>query len=113
LIPAYRKQWGTNITYWLANSLPVGYQNQSSAWFFGGDNVNFQGHGYGTLNGNGATWYTFIHGQSNFPGRPHAITISETTNSKFEGIRFIQSQMWYVASVRGLSSNPAKKYLGP
>lgn len=27
--------WGTDIDYWLNHSLPVGYQNQSSAWFFG------------------------------------------------------------------------------
>lgn len=24
--------WDTNIAYWLNHSLPVGYQNQSSAW---------------------------------------------------------------------------------
>ncbi|TVY22722.1 Alpha-L-rhamnosidase [Lachnellula hyalina] len=67
---------------------------QSSAWVFGGDNINFQGHGYGTLNGSGQAWYTFIHGKSNYPGRPHAITIANTTNSVFEGIKFVQSQMW-------------------
>ncbi|KAG9076908.1 hypothetical protein FS749_011239, partial [Ceratobasidium sp. UAMH 11750] len=31
--------WGTNISYWLNNSLPIGYQNQSSAWFLGGTNL--------------------------------------------------------------------------
>lgn len=45
--------WDTNITYWLNASLPVGYQNQSSAWLFGGEGVNWDGHGYGTLDGNG------------------------------------------------------------
>lgn len=43
--------WDQNIPYWLNNSLPVGYQNQSSAWSFGGENVNWQGFGYGTLDG--------------------------------------------------------------
>lgn len=28
--------WDTEIEYWLEHSLPVGYQNQSSAWLFGG-----------------------------------------------------------------------------
>ncbi|KAL4776099.1 hypothetical protein BDW60DRAFT_203936 [Aspergillus nidulans var. acristatus] len=31
--------WSTDIQYWLNNSLEVGYQNQSTAWILGGDNV--------------------------------------------------------------------------
>jgi len=78
----------------LSNSLPLGYQNQSSAWFLGGNNLVFNGHGYGTFNGNGQIWYDFTKGVSNLAGRPHALTIWETNNSTFEGIRFVQSQMW-------------------
>lgn len=86
--------WDTNILYWLNHSLPVGYQNQSSAWLFGGENISWVGHGYGTLDGNGQVWYDFINGTNNYPGRPHQITITGTTDSTFEGIRFVQSQMW-------------------
>lgn len=86
--------WDTNIMYWLNHSLPVGYQNQSTAWLFGGNNVRWNGHGYGTLNGNGQVWYDFINGTNNYPGRPHQITITGTSNSVFERIRFLQSQMW-------------------
>lgn len=86
--------WSTDIQYWLSASQPVGFQNQSSAWWFGGEGIHWYGHGYGTLNGNGQVWYDFINGQSNYPKRPHQITIRNTTNSVFEGIRFIQSQMW-------------------
>lgn len=86
--------WGTNITYWLNNSLPVGYQNQSSAWILGGTNVHFDGHGYGTLDGNGQIWYDLAGNISNYPRRPHATTIWNTRNSIFQGIRFVQSQMW-------------------
>lgn len=86
--------WSTDIQYWLNASQPVGYQNQSSAWWFGGENIHWYGHGYGTLDGNGQVWYDFIDGQSNYPKRPHQITIRNTTNSVFEGIRFVQSQMW-------------------
>lgn len=82
--------------YWLSNSLPVGYQNQSTAWIIGGDHVTFDGHGYGTLNGNGDVWYAFGDGKSNYPGRPHALTVANTTDSTFQGLRFIRSQMWYV-----------------
>ncbi|KAJ7054495.1 glycoside hydrolase family 28 protein, partial [Mycena amicta] len=83
-----------NITYWLNNSLPIGFQNQTSAWFLGGNNIVFDGHGYGTLDGNGQIWYDFTKGVSNLHGRPHALTIWATHNSTFKGIRFVQSQMW-------------------
>lgn len=86
--------WDTDIQYWLGASQPVGYQNQSTAWYFGGEGVHWYGHGYGTLDGNGQAWYDFINGRSNYPKRPHQITIRNTTNSVFEGLRFVQSQMW-------------------
>ncbi|KAH8663487.1 putative exo-polygalacturonase [Tricladium varicosporioides] len=91
--------WSTNTSYWLSNSLPVGYQNQSSAWIFGGDNINFQGNGYGRFDGNGAAWVSCCGGKSNYPGRPHAITITDTHNSLFEGITFWKSQMWTMAII--------------
>ncbi|TVY94137.1 Alpha-L-rhamnosidase [Lachnellula willkommii] len=95
--------WGTNISYWLNNSMPMGYQNQSTAWILGGDRISFQGHGYGTIDGNGQVWYDFIKGASNYPRRPHAITVYGTTNSIFEGLRFVQSQMWTMTVIH--SSN--------
>lgn len=92
--------WDTNIDYWLNNSLPVGYQNQSSVWLFGGEGIRWDGHGYGTLDGNGQVWYDFINGTNNYPGRPHQITITGTKDGVFGGIRFVQSQMWYVTVAR-------------
>ncbi|CAE6417581.1 unnamed protein product, partial [Rhizoctonia solani] len=86
--------WGTDIKYWLNNSLPLGYQNQSSAWFLGGTNLNVRGFGRGTFDGNGQVWYDYSAGISNLKGRPHALTIWNTKNSTFQGIRFVQSQMW-------------------
>lgn len=90
-------QWSTDIDYWLENSVPVGYQNQSTAFRIGGDNVRINGHGKGTLNGNGDVWYKFIAGQentSNYPGRPHQITFDGFNNSVVKGLNFIRSQMW-------------------
>lgn len=76
--------------------MAFGYQNQTSAWWLGGDNINVNGYGYGTLDGNGQAWYDFVKGISNYPNRPHALTIWNATNSVFKGLRFVQSQMWYV-----------------
>lgn len=86
--------WGTNISYWLNHSMPVGYQNQSTAFIFGGDSIYFHGNGYGTFDGNGQTWYDFVGDTSNYPRRPHQITWNGLTNSVIEGVRFVQSQMW-------------------
>ncbi|EME40324.1 glycoside hydrolase family 28 protein [Dothistroma septosporum NZE10] len=87
--------WGTDIDYWLTHSLPVGYQNQSSAWFFGGNHIHLHSStGRGALNGNGQVWYDFTNGASNYPRRPHQITFSHLTNSVIEHMRFLQSQMW-------------------
>ncbi|THW78173.1 pectin lyase-like protein, partial [Aureobasidium pullulans] len=93
----------SNLNYWLENSLPMGYQNQSTAWRLGGDGITFQGYGSGTFNGNGDAWYRFINGRSNYPRRPHQLTITGTTNSVFEGLIFLQSQMWTMTVIH--SSN--------
>lgn len=92
--------WDTNIPYWLANSMPIGFQNQTAAWHLGGENMHFYGHGYGTLDGNGQAWYDWNQGGSNRHGRPHAILITNTRNSVVEGLRFIKSQMWTMTLAR-------------
>ncbi|PYH93851.1 galacturan 1,4-alpha-galacturonidase B [Aspergillus ellipticus CBS 707.79] len=96
--------WSTNITYWLNNSLPVGYQNQSTAWILGGNDIVFDGHGYGTFNGSGATWYEYVGSVSNYPRRPHQLTVAETKGAVFKGIRFVQSQMWTLSIIHSSDS---------
>lgn len=85
----------SNITYWLDNSTPKDQPGQhGAAWWFGGKNVNWIGHGYGTLNGNGQAWYDYNAGRSNLAGRPFHMMIKNTSNSLFQGLRFLNSQMW-------------------
>lgn len=92
--------------------MPVGYQNQSTVWFLGGKNLKVNGHGTGTLDGNGQTWYNLVKGESNYPrklysirnritanvcpGRPMGLTIWDAEDSTFTGLTFLQSQMWWV-----------------
>ncbi|KAK1142454.1 hypothetical protein N8T08_007816 [Aspergillus melleus] len=71
----------------------------STAWVIGGEHLRFNGHGHGTFDGNGQAWYDFTAGESNLPGRPHALTVANTTNSVFQGIRFVQSQMWTLSII--------------
>ncbi|KAG4431378.1 hypothetical protein IFR05_013138 [Cadophora sp. M221] len=94
--------WSTDILYWLNHSLPVGYQNQSTAWVFGGDRVKLNGFGTGIFDGNGLTWYNWIRQQpntSNYPGRPHAITFNGLTNSVVKGLSLLRSQMWSMSII--------------
>ncbi|KAM3524853.1 hypothetical protein MY4038_007564 [Beauveria bassiana] len=89
--------WSTDIEYWRSLSMPVGFQNQSTVWYFGGDNVTLDGHGVGTLDGNGQVWYDWAKNQGNLPRRPMMINWRGLTNSKILGMRFVQSQMWAMA----------------
>lgn len=83
--------WGTDIDYWLENSLPMGYQNHSTAFILGGDRVHmYSSSGEGTFDGNGQVWYDRYGTISNFPRRPHQITFNGLTNSVVEGIKFVQ-----------------------
>ncbi|KAF2250322.1 glycoside hydrolase family 28 protein [Trematosphaeria pertusa] len=94
--------WSTDINYWLNHSVAVGYQNQSTAFILGGNNVRINGHGTGTLDGNGDYWYEWIKKQtntSNYPGRPHQITFNGLTNSVVKGLNFIRSQMWTMSII--------------
>ncbi|KAM3466420.1 hypothetical protein NHJ6243_000803 [Beauveria neobassiana] len=89
--------WSTDIEYWRSVSMSVGFQNQSTVWYFGGDNVTLDGHGVGTLDGNGQVWYDWAKNQGNLPRRPMMINWRRLTNSRIIGMRFVQSQMWTMA----------------
>jgi galacturan 1,4-alpha-galacturonidase len=65
-----RIQWSKDTDYWLNHSMPVGYQNQSTVWLLGGEGLKVNGHGTGTFDGNGQTWYDLVKGVSNYPGEP-------------------------------------------
>jgi hypothetical protein len=77
--------------------MPISYQNQSTVWYLGGENITFNGFGTGTFNGNGQTWYDFTKGRSNYPSMFYAgwsiaharfLTLNRTTN----GLDNIQSK---------------------
>lgn len=82
-----------DIQYWLSNSYSVVYQDQSTAWLFGGENVTFRGEG-GWYNGNGQAWYTENRNQSNQPGRPISITFYQSKNLWVDNLNITQPQFW-------------------
>ena len=34
-------KWNTDIPYWVKSGLPLGYQNMTTAWVLGGDNIEY------------------------------------------------------------------------
>ncbi|KAM0284302.1 hypothetical protein ACHAQH_002096 [Verticillium albo-atrum] len=89
-----RLLWSDDLDYWLSVSMPINFQNQSTVWNFGGDRVVWQGHGVGTMDGNGQVWYDWARGRGNLAHRPMNINIKGLHDSVLKGLRFVQSQMW-------------------
>lgn len=78
--------------------MPVGFQNQSTVWYFGGKDVIIDGLGRGTLDGNGQVWYDWARDRSNLAHRPMMINWRGLSNSIIRRIHFVQSQMWAMAT---------------
>ena len=97
-------RFSTDTAYWRSHAYPLAYQNQVTAWLFGGTNVTFRGLG-GWYNGQGQKWYTEAHDQSNQPGRPISLTVYNSTNVLVDGLRVIQPQFWatFVVHSRNVS----------
>lgn len=92
-----RMLWSPDINYWRSVSMPVGFQNQTTVWYFGGNRVVWDGFNIGTLDGNGQVWYDWARGRGNLPRRPMNINFRRLTNSVIKRMRFVQSQMWTMA----------------
>ncbi|KAI9155032.1 Alpha-L-rhamnosidase rgxB [Paramyrothecium foliicola] len=92
-----RLLWTPEIEWWRSQSMPINFQNQSTVWYFGGDGVVWDGHGFGTLDGNGQVWYDWAHGRGNLPRRPMNINYVGFNNSIVRNLRYVQSQMWTMA----------------
>ncbi|KAI0471955.1 glycoside hydrolase family 28 protein [Xylariaceae sp. FL0804] len=88
-------KWSSNISYWLANSLPVTYASLSTAWKISGEDIRIRGYGEGELNGNGQLWYNENQDGSNQPGRPIAFTLWHAKNVLVDGLKWRQSQFWH------------------
>ncbi|OKL59010.1 hypothetical protein UA08_05677 [Talaromyces atroroseus] len=87
-------KFSTNVPYWRSHGFSVIYQNQTTAWLFGGTNVTLRGEEGGWINGNGQTWYTENRNASNQPGRPITLTFYNSTNLWVDGLTIIQPQFW-------------------
>ncbi|KAG6040502.1 hypothetical protein E4U41_000371 [Claviceps citrina] len=93
-----RMLWSGDIDHWMSTVyLPVGFQNQSTMWSFGGINVTWDGRNTGTLDGNGQVWYDWAKSEGNVAKRPMNINFRALKHSVIKRLRFVQSQMWTMA----------------
>lgn len=106
-------------TYWQAHAFPLIFQNQTSFFLLGGNDVNI--YGGGTLNGNGQIWYD-LYASNIYTKRPILFGVDGLHNSRISHLNLRYSPEYYhfVAnstsvvfdsiSIAGgsVSSNPAK-----
>lgn len=64
-----------NLTYWRENAYPISFQNHAAGFILSGSDIRIDGHGTGSINGNGDTWYTAEAGKTQ-PGRPMVPTFT-------------------------------------
>lgn len=98
-----RLLWSDDIAFWLGASMPIGFQNQSTVWNLGGRRVTWNGHGIGTLDGNGQAWYDWNRNRGNAARRPMNLHLVDIRDSVLRGLRFVQSQMWTMTLQRALN----------
>lgn len=81
-----------NTTYWQANSFPFIFQNVTSFFKLGGDDIWI--YGGGTLNGNGQVWYD-TYAADIFTLRPVLVGIDGLNNSVLANLNLRYSPEYY------------------
>lgn len=86
-----------DLEYWTENSFQIDYQNSSTFWLWGGEDVNLFGHGVGVIDGNGQPWYDQFAVDTLAP-RPILFTTLGLHGATISGLKFTGSP-----NVRSLS----------
>ncbi|KII83966.1 glycoside hydrolase family 28 protein [Plicaturopsis crispa FD-325 SS-3] len=92
-----------NITYWSPASFFLTYQNATTSWLLGGENIYL--HGGGTLDSNGQIWWDYMAnnpgsggvagGSSRAFARPVPLTVFNAKNVLIHGLRSVNSPFWH------------------
>jgi galacturan 1,4-alpha-galacturonidase len=84
--------FSNDTTYWQANSFPFVFQNVTSFFKLGGNDVNI--YGGGTLDGNGQAWYN-LYVENDLILRPVLIGIDGLKNSVLSNLNLRDSPEYY------------------
>ncbi|KZO90302.1 glycoside hydrolase family 28 protein [Calocera viscosa TUFC12733] len=94
-------QYTPDIAYWSPNSIFLTYQNATTAWLLGGNNITL--YGGGTIDGNGQVWYDGLKtigstgtagGSSTTFARPVPLTIFNSSDVLITNITYLNSPFW-------------------
>ncbi|EMD95672.1 glycoside hydrolase family 28 protein [Bipolaris maydis ATCC 48331] len=85
-------QFTNDTDYWQANSFKQVYQNATTFFQLGGEDINV--YGGGTLDGNGQAWYD-LYAKDIYILRPILFGLIGAKNTKISDLKFRYSPQWY------------------
>ncbi|KAL6853240.1 glycoside hydrolase family 28 protein [Trichoderma novae-zelandiae] len=87
-------EYSTDVRYWILHGSYYYFQNISIAMEFSGENIVIDGHGSGTINGQGQVWYDLAQGVGGLYGRPIPFCLRNVKNAIAKNFRILQSGKW-------------------
>ncbi|ODN84612.1 hypothetical protein L202_00523 [Cryptococcus amylolentus CBS 6039] len=86
--------FSTDIPFWIANRIPLDFQNQSLAFVIRGHDYVLDGNNKGGIHGNGDVWYEYAKYFGNKFGRPMSLAIKDSKNVVIKNFSVVQPQFW-------------------
>ncbi|KAM0257251.1 hypothetical protein ACHAQJ_004489 [Trichoderma viride] len=87
-------QYSTDVRYWILHGSYYYFQNISIAMEFSGEDITIDGHGSGTINGQGQVWYDLALGIGGLYGRPIPFCLRNVKNAVAKNFKILQSGKW-------------------
>ncbi|KAI5778849.1 putative exopolygalacturonase X [Geopyxis carbonaria] len=85
-------EFSDDVDYWKDNAFPLTFQNATTFWMLGGEDVNL--YGGGTLDGNGQVWYD-AYAEDIYILRPILMGIVGLKGGSVSGIHMRYSPQWF------------------
>ncbi|TLD23310.1 hypothetical protein PspLS_07071 [Pyricularia sp. CBS 133598] len=83
-----------NVAYWEAKSFKYRFQDSSSFWKWGGEDVNIFGHGVGEIDGSGQVWYNRFK-TDKAALRPILFLTDGLHGAQISGLRMFNPPSWF------------------
>ncbi|KAL4962427.1 pectin lyase fold/virulence factor [Aspergillus stella-maris] len=98
----WRGTWlfSDDLTYWRNNSYPIEFQNHAAGFILSGAGIRIDGHGTGSINGNGDLWYMDEAGTTR-PGRPMPFVLCNISETRVSNFAVEQPQLWSINIMNG------------
>ncbi|KAJ5808665.1 polygalacturonase [Penicillium riverlandense] len=87
-------EYSTDVRYWIQHGSYYYFQNISIAMEFSGEDITIDGHGTGTIDGQGQVWYDLAQGIGGLFGRPIPFCLRNVKNAVAKNFKILQSGKW-------------------